>query len=239
VAKLTVKNNSGAELTLTTPDGAVKVKAAASEDLTERQLTAPSVVDALGSGKLSIVTPGDEPSWDEIALAQTVLPPIVRGTATKLTQLNARFVKSQSALKELGLAFNRARGAVEANLDAAQAAVKGWPDLEKAVQVFVVATEQESAEEKKAKEELNAAQKQLDDLKDEDLTATQRTLEEWYTDRVAKEVAVQKAREAVDKIVKAGANPLVQEVKTLSVTIANLQAIVRDNAIGKPIPELK
>ena len=239
MATLTVKNNTGEDLAFKTPAGVVKVKAGATSDLTDKQLSAPVLVDAVASGQISFLPPADEPNWDEIVLARSVLPPIVRGTASKLTQLTTRFEKSRSDLVRLREAFNSARSVVAAQLDAAKAAVKGWPELEKAVQAFIVATEQENAEEKKAKEELKAAEKKLDELKEEDLQTSHRTLEQWYTDRVAQETAVREAREAERTIRKTHENPLVPEVRLLTLAVANLQAIVKEGVIGPEIPELK
>ena len=236
MATLTIKNESPATLEFATPGGVVKLEAGKSAELTDKQLKSPGFAEAVLAGKASIA-PVNNPGKDQTDLAKAVLPAIVTGTGAKVAQLKARFDQSQKELLKLREAFNKTRKLVESNLDTAQSTVTGWPGLRKAVKNLILDTEAESPAVKEKKEALKSIEKELEDLKQEDLAATHRTLEDWFKDRLAKEQAVKEAREALAKVSQEKANPLIVEVETLDASIAAVQAIAKNKAIGKEIPE--
>lgn len=233
---MTVKNESAATVEFPTPGGVVKLEAGKSEDLTDKQLKSPGFADAVLAGKVSI-GPVNNPGKDQTELAKAVLPPIVTGAGAKIAQLKARFDQSQNELLKLREAFNKTRKVVESNLDAAQSSVSGWPGLRKAVKTLIFDAEAESADVKQKRDALKAVEKELEDLKMEDLAVTKRTREAWFEDRLAKEQAVKDARDALAKVNKEKANPMIAEVETLDGRIEAVKAIAKHKVIGKEIPE--
>lgn len=236
MATLKIKNESGAKLELPTPGGVVSLDTDASADLNEKQLKSPAFADALLHGRLSI-TVGDTPSDEEIALAKAVLPPVVTGARARLTQLKSRFDQSQAELVKLRDAFNRTWKVAEASLGATKSGVAGWPGLRDAVTSLILDADEEPADIREKREALEAAQKELDTLKSEDLGETGRTLEQWYADRVAKENAVRDAAAALAKVSQEKANPLIADLTAIDARVGAIQAIKQDAAIGAEIPQ--
>ena len=236
MAKLTIKNESGTKLEIQTPGGLLKLGPGESADVTEKHLKAQALADALYAGKASI-GPTANPSKEQVDLAKAVLPPLVIGAGAKLIQAKGRFDQSQKELLKLREAFNKTWKGAESNLTSAQEATTGWPSLRKAVKGLILDSDVEPDVVKEKKDALKALEAELNALKNEDLAVTHRTLEEWYLDRAAKEQQVKAAREALAKVSKEKANPLFAKIETVEANIATAQAIAKNKAIGKEIPE--
>jgi small-conductance mechanosensitive channel len=236
VATLKIKNESGAKIEFATPAGAVKLDAGASAELNEQQLKSTALADAMLLGKVSLTTPAN-PSAEQIALAKAVLPPIVTGARARLTQLKARFDQSQAELLRLRDAFNKTWKVAEASLGATKSGVSGWPTVRKAVKALILDAERESAEVTDKRDALKALQKELKDLKKEDLGQSGRSLEDWYQDRAALERAIAEATEALDSLARRQSNPLVAELESIEEHIGVIDALKADKAIGGEIPK--
>lgn len=239
MATLTIKNESGAKLALATPAGQVELEPGAQVELSDRQLGSQDLADALYSGKVAFVIPG-RPAKEQVELAKAVLPRLAAGSGTKLTQAKARFDQSQKELMHLRQAFNKTWKAAEIHLGAAKATAAGWPGLRRAIKALILDTEEEDRSVKEKKEALTALEKELEELKAlgaEDLAVQARTLDDWYKDRVVKEHAVQKARDAWEKVSKEKTNPLIAQMDALDAGAGAVRAIAKDDAIGREVPE--
>jgi hypothetical protein len=235
VATLTIKNESGANIEFATPGGVVKLDAGASAELNETQLRSGALADALYRGKLS-VTPKPNPSEAQIALAKAVLPSLVSGAGARLLQLQNRFDQAQTELQKLRTAFNKTWKVADSSLGAAKSGALGWPGLRQAVKGFILDTETEPPEIEKKREALEALEQELETLKQEDLSQTGRTLEEWYADRVAKEQAIKEATAALAEVTLQKANPLVAAVDAVDARVGQISGIAPATAIGQEIP---
>jgi hypothetical protein len=236
VATLKIKNESGAKIEFPTPGGAVKLDAGASADLNEKQLKSSALAEAVLLGRVSFTAAGN-PSAEQTALAKAILPAIVTGANARLTQLKARFDQSQAELLRLRDAFNKTWKVAEASLGATKNGVSGWPTVRKAVKALILDAEREAPEVAEKRDALKALQKELKDLKKEDLGQSGRSLEDWYQDRVAVEQAITEATEALDNVARVRSNPLIAELDSIDERMGVIDAIKPDKAIGSEIPK--
>ena len=233
---LKIKNEKGGELKIETGGDPVKLAAGAEADLSEKELKSQGFVKALEEGSVSFVNVA-KPNKDQITLARAILPSLVKAAGGRIGNLKSRFEQSQKELLKQRDSFIKAWNVADANLTAAQKAVPGWPALQKAVKNLLLDTKVDDLEVTEARNAIKAIQKEIGDLKKEDLAVSGRTREVWFADRLAKEQTLKDAEAALSKVDAEKADPLAEEVATVDTAVAALAGLKKDKAIGPEIAE--
>jgi hypothetical protein len=236
MATLRIKNVTDAELKIETGGAPVTLAANEEKELSEKDLMSRGFAKAIEAGSVSFVIP-DDPGQDQIELARKVLPPLVTAMRDGIGNHKNRFEQSQRALLQLREPFNKAWKIAKAHLEVAQTSTSGWLAVKQAVQKLLLDTQEEDSSVKQAREAVESIEQEIDELKNEDLAATGRSLEEWFADRFAKEQALKEAQEALAKVSAEKTDPLAIEVASVDGTVAALTALTEDKAIGKEIAE--
>lgn len=233
---LRVKNESGAELEIQTGGAPVKIAAGAEAELTEKQLASKGFSEAVQAGAVSFVNIAT-PTQEQVELARKILPALVSSIGDRIGNVKGRFEKSQGELLKMRDSFNKSWKVAESQFTVAQASTAGWAAVRKAVKnlLFDTATEDPAVTAKK--QEIKDLEDDIVELNNEDLAVSGRTLQEWFTDRNAKEQALTKAKDDLNKLNAQTSDPLATPVASIDGAVTALTGLTKAKAIGAEIPE--
>jgi hypothetical protein len=233
---LTIKNETGEELIIETGGAPVKIPAGGSAKLSDKELNSRAFAAALEAGKISFANVPN-PGPDEIDLARKVLPPLVASMRDRLGKFKNQFEQSQKDLLRQRDSFNKTWNVAETRLGAVQSAPAGWAALKQAVKNLLLDTNTEDPAVTNQKKAIKKLEDVIGKLRNEDLAQTNRSREEWYAERIAKEQELKQAQNELAKLSAEKADPLAADVATLDATVTAVAALKKDKAIGKPIAE--
>jgi hypothetical protein len=233
---LRVKNESGAELEIQTGGAPVKIAAGAEADLTEKQLASKGFSEAVQAGSVSFVNIM-APTQEQVDLARKILPALVSSLGERIGNVKGRFEKSQGELLKMRTSFNKSWKVAESQFVVAQASTAGWPTVKKAVKNLLFDTAVEDPAVTAKKQEIKDLEDDIVELNKEDLAVSGRTLEEWFTDRNAKEMALTKAKDDLNKLNAQKTDLLATPVASIDGAVTALSGLTKAKAIGTEIPE--
>jgi hypothetical protein len=233
---LTIRNETGAALEIQTGGAPVKIAAAAAADLTEKQLASKGFSEAVHAGSVSFVNI-KAPTKEQVDLAEKILPALVSSMGERIGNVKSRFEKSQGGLLKMRTSYNKSWQVSKSQFGAAQAATAGWPAVKNAVQNLLFDTATEAPEVTAKKGEIKEIEDAIVELNNEDLSVSGRTLEQWFADRYAMEVALTKATDDLVKLLANSSDPLATTVASINGSVTALKALTAANAIGSEIPE--
>lgn len=237
---LTIKNDSSSELVFPTASAPIRVAAGQTAELSAAELAGDAFAEALSEEKVSFVIPQD-PTTDQINLARSSLDPLVRAFDTRLRSAEEQFELARQSLRHQQEAYNQLWEVGCRNFSTLSHTTGGWSALEQAVTGLVLQHRAENPEVAKKRQQVEGLEAQIKTLDQEDLAASHRSREEWFSDRHARQLELDAAtKELLEAKLKVDqADSLADTLKTLRQRVPVVQARTRDEAIGQSIPPIR